>query len=154
MRAFKTFIFFFVTLVSFSQNTLTGKVVSITDGDTFTLLDENNQQIKIRLAEIDCPENSQPFGKAAKKYLGSLIFSKTVRVEFSEKDRYGRVIGKVFYGQLYISEEMIKAGYAWHFKKYSNSIKLANLETEARINKKGLWIDPGAVAPWEWRKKY
>jgi endonuclease YncB( thermonuclease family) len=34
---------------------LTGKVVGISDGDTITILTEQNQNIKIRLAEIDAP---------------------------------------------------------------------------------------------------
>ena len=36
--------------------TLSGRVVGITDGDTLTLLDQNNGQHKIRLASIDTPE--------------------------------------------------------------------------------------------------
>ena len=51
------------TTFSFAHG-VSGKVVSISDGDTFTLLDDKNVQHKIRLAEIDAPENSQPFGKA------------------------------------------------------------------------------------------
>ena len=141
------------TTFSFAHG-VSGKVVSISDGDTFTLLDDKNVQHKIRLAEIDAPENSQPFGKAAKKKLSDLIFGKIVQVDYTELDRYGRIIGKVFIGQIYISEEMIRTGYAWHFKKYSNSEKLAALEYEARKNKIGLWSVPGAVAPWQWRKKY
>jgi micrococcal nuclease len=47
---------------------------------------------------------------------------------------------------------MIKAGLAWHFKKYSSDETLANLEIEARNNKKGLWVDPRPIAPWEIRR--
>ena len=35
---------------------LTGKVIAIADGDTLTVLSADQQQIKIRLAEIDTPE--------------------------------------------------------------------------------------------------
>jgi len=152
----KKFLYFLllVSNVVFSQNTIIGRVVGISDGDTFTLLDSGNNLYKIRLAEIDAPENSQPFGKASKKYLSELIFNKNIRVIYSETDRYGRIIGKVFIGQMYISEEMIRTGYAWLFTKYSDSKKLSYLEKEAQINKRGLWSVPGAVAPWEWRKKY
>lgn len=144
---------FLLTTFSFA-NSINGKVVSISDGDTFTLLDQNNVQHKIRLAEIDAPENSQPFGKAAKKQLSYFIFNKIVRVDYTELDRYQRIIGKVFIEQLYISEEMIRTGFAWHYKQYSSSEKLAALEYEARKNKIGFWSVPGAVAPWQWRKKY
>ncbi len=143
----------FTSNLVFSQNTLTGKVVAISDGDTFTLIDENKVQHKIRLAEIDAPENSQPFGKASKKYLSELIFNKNVKIVYSGTDRYDRIIGKVYIGEIYVSEEMIRNGYAWHFTRYSDSKKLSYLEKEAQINKRGLWSVPGAIAPWEWRKK-
>ncbi len=148
----KYILLFLISSFTFG-NSITGKVVSISDGDTFTLLDEKNVQYRIRLAEIDAPENSQPFGKAAKKQLSDLIFDKIVRVDYTEYDLYGRIIGKVYLDKVYISEEMIRTGYAWHYKRYSNSKKLAAIETEAKKNKLGVWSVTGAIAPWEWRKK-
>lgn len=41
-----------------TSRSITCLAVSITDGDTFTCLLENNKQIKIRLAEIDAPEKN------------------------------------------------------------------------------------------------
>ena len=57
-----------------------GKVVSVSDGDTITVL-VDRQQIKVRLAEIDAPEKRQPFGSRAKQAMSELVFGKTV-VEF------------------------------------------------------------------------
>ncbi|MDB5062369.1 MAG: hypothetical protein JWP67_2212 [Mucilaginibacter sp.] len=37
------------------------KVVKIKDGDTVELLSPDQQNITVRLAEIDCPEKSQAF---------------------------------------------------------------------------------------------
>ncbi len=42
-----------------AADTLTGKVVKITDGDTVYVLDANYKQHKIRLAGIDAPERKQ-----------------------------------------------------------------------------------------------
>jgi micrococcal nuclease len=137
--------------LSFSQN-ITGKVVGIKDGDTFVLLTEQKKEITIRLAEIDCPESGQAFGKNAKHFLSDLIYLKNVSCDITTTDRYGRSIAKVFIGKEYVSEALLKNGLAWHYKKYSTSEKLAALETKARKNKLGLWSVPGAVAPWEWRK--
>ena len=50
-------VFIFSALISFAQ--LSGKVVGITDGDTFTLLLSSNETIRIRIHGIDCPEKVQ-----------------------------------------------------------------------------------------------
>jgi len=75
--------------------TITGTVVAIADGDTLTVLDASNKQHKIRLDGIDAPESSQDFGSRSKQSLSDLVFSKTVTVFSSKKDRYGRALGKV-----------------------------------------------------------
>ncbi len=67
----------------------------IADGDTITVLDANKVQHKIRLSGIDAPEKKQPFGNRSKESLSALAFDKTVNVETSKRDRYGRQIGKV-----------------------------------------------------------
>jgi len=77
------------------QQTITGKVVGVSDGDTITVLDANRQQHKIRLDGIDAPESSQDFGSRAKQSLSDLVFGKTVTVTSRKKDRYGRVLGTV-----------------------------------------------------------
>ena len=83
-------IFTAVAPVGAENKTITGKVVGISDGDTITVLDGNNQQTRIRLAEIDAPESSQPYGKRSKQVLSDLIFGKEVYVEVQNIDRYGR----------------------------------------------------------------
>ncbi len=67
-------IFSFTTL--FSQNTLTAKVIGIKDCDTVVVLDSLNNQITLRLAEVDCPEKSQPFGTKAKQFTSDQIYRK------------------------------------------------------------------------------
>ena len=65
--------------------TLTGKVVSIADGDTLTVLVEKVQH-KIRVSDIDCPERRQPFGTKAKQFTGKLAFGKVVTDVLRGKD--------------------------------------------------------------------
>lgn len=150
----KNLLYLLLLVSSFSiAQSINGKVIAIKDGDTFVLLIEGKEQKTIRLAEIDCPESGQAFGKNAKQYLSNLIFGKAVTCEITGTDSYGRIIGKVYIYNTYVSEELVKNGWAWHYKKYSTSKILAQLENEARINKLGLWSVPGAVAPWEWRKR-
>ncbi len=78
-----------------SADTLTGKVVKITDGDTLYVLDANYKDHKIRLAGIDAPERRQAYGLASRKHLLSIEAGKQVTVEYQKRDRYGRIVGKV-----------------------------------------------------------
>ncbi len=98
-------------------DTLTGKVVKITDGDTLYVLDGNYQQHKIRLAGIDAPERKQAYGLASRKHLASIVAGKRVRVKYQKRDRYGRIVGKVWVGDVDACLEQIKTGFAWHYKK-------------------------------------
>ena len=72
-------------------------------------------------------------------------------VRQKKKDRYQRIIAEVFVGQTNVNKEIVRAGYAWHFKKYSSGKEYDKIETEARENKRGLWQDKNPIAPWTWR---
>ncbi len=132
---------------------INGHVVGISDGDTFSLLFDNGFTVKVRLNKIDCPEKKQAYSNRAKQELSNMIFNKNVRIEYTKKDGYGRVLGDVYVDNLYVNEEMIKRGMAWHYKKYSDDAHFAELERKAMINKVGLWQDPNPVPPWDFRKK-
>lgn len=145
-----------LTLVIFiqcSKSTLTGIVVGVSDGDTFTLLSHTNEKTRVRLHGIDAPEKGQDFGNASKKFLSDLIFQKKVTLDVKNKDRYGRTIAIVRIGTLNVNEELLKAGMAWHYKKYDHSPGWAELEENARKAKRGLWSIPNSVPPWEFRKE-
>ncbi len=78
-----------------SADSLTGKVVKITDGDTLYVLDANYKEHKIRLAGIDAPERRQAYGLASRKHLLSIVAGKQVTVEYQKRDRYGRIVAGV-----------------------------------------------------------
>jgi endonuclease YncB( thermonuclease family) len=132
---------------------LIGKVVKIKDGDTLVVLDENNQQHTIRLAGIDAPESKQAFGQRAKEALSDKVFGKTVRVDWRHLDKYGRTIGDIYVDDRWINKEMIQEGFAWHYRRYSNSAELADAESSARGSRLGLWNAKTAEPPWEYRHK-
>ncbi|GEO11793.1 thermonuclease family protein [Segetibacter aerophilus] len=136
-----------------SGDTISGKVVRIIDGDTFTLLTADQKQEKIRLYGIDCPERKQPFGTVAKERLSELVFGKSVHVEFKTYDRWKRIVGVVFYEKENINESVLKCGLAWHFTKYDDNSKWRDMEKSARQKKIGLWADAKPVPPWEWRNQ-
>ena len=130
-----------------------GKVVSIADGDTLTVLDASKIQHKVRLEGIDCPESGQAYGAQAGKALGDKVFQKDVRIEWRSKDRYGRTLGHVFYEGRWINKELIEEGWAWHYKQYSRSEVLSQAEDAARAERAGLWQDKSPTAPWDFRHK-
>jgi micrococcal nuclease len=133
------------------NHVITGKVVGVADGDTITVL-TGHTQIKIRLHGIDTPEKGQAFGNRAKQFISDLVFGKMVTVRPTDTDRYGRTIAWVFVDGLNVNEEIVRAGFAWHYKRYSKDTNLAQAESAARANKRGLWSDPNAIPPWEFRQ--
>jgi len=108
---------------------------------------------------IDAPEKKQAFGSRSKEALSALIFNKQVTVEYHKKDRYGRTLGKIVVAGVDANLEQIKAGLAWHYKKYQKEQSVedrslyAQAEEQARGLKRGLWRDVEPVPPWDWRKQ-
>ncbi len=51
---------------------------------------EDNQQLKIRLAQIDAPELDQAFGQKSKQSLSDMVFNKTIKVEKEPIDKFVR----------------------------------------------------------------
>ena len=130
-----------------------GKVIKVKDGDSIVLLETGNRQVEIRMAHIDAPEYSQAFGRKSKTFLSDLIAGEEVKYRIYEpEDRYGRVVAEIILNDsINVNKEMVRNGYAWHFKKYSNDFRYGRLERAARQAGLGLWADEGAVAPWEFR---
>jgi endonuclease YncB( thermonuclease family) len=133
------------------------RCVGVTDGDTLRVLyveGETKSEIKIRLYGIDAPEKKQAFGTQAKKALSDLAFGKDLTVTSTGRDQYGRLLAWLAVGSTSINGEMVKSGFAWWYQKYApKETELADLEADARKNRRGLWIDAAPVAPWNYRKK-
>jgi endonuclease YncB( thermonuclease family) len=129
-----------------------GRVAGVRDGDTITVLYAGRPTV-VRLHGIDAPETGQAFGTRAKQFAGSLAFGKTVIVYVKGQDRYGRTVGDVTLPDgRHLNQDLVRAGYAWWFRRYSTDLRLATLEAEARAGRRGLWADPDPVPPWEWRR--
>jgi endonuclease YncB( thermonuclease family) len=144
-----------VFLPSFSvASDFSGRVVAVLDGDTIEVL-HTGKADRIRLAGIDCPEKKQPFGQRAKQATSALSFGQHVTVRSAGKDRYRRTLGTVeLTDGTNLNYELVRQGWCWWYWKYApDEIVLAVLEMSAREAKKGLWVDPSPVPPWEWRKR-
>jgi endonuclease YncB( thermonuclease family) len=135
-----------------------GRVVGVSDGDTITVLDQANRQHKIRLAGIDAPEKAQAFGNKSKQSLSDMVYDREVNVLWDKEDRYKRVVGKVMINSVDVNLQQLNKGLAWHYKKYQDEQsavdreQYADAEANARRSRVGLWVEPNAIAPWDWRK--
>ena len=150
-----------IVLISFlfstpahTSSSFTGKVIDVADGDTITILTQNDEKIKIRLAGIDCPESTQAHGEKAKQYLSSLIYGKRTRITPETIDKYGRTVGMVLVNGANINEQIVSNGHGWVFRKYCTTDYCKDwlkLEEKARKTRAGLWKDANPQPPWEWR---
>ena len=112
--------------------------MKVADGDTLTLVTVGSApradripaatQHKIRLYGIDAPESHQAFGQKSKHHLSSLVFGKDVRVAYKSRDKYGRILGTVYVDGKDVNLEMIRAGLAWHYKRFDSTPAYAAAE--------------------------
>ena len=135
------------------------------DGDTVTVVDNVNEQHRIRLSGIDAPEKRQSFGERSKQNLSDLVYGRNVLVVWQKHDRYGRIVGRVLArecersGCRYVDAglEQIRVGLAWHYRQYEKEqaaderALYASAERDARTRHEGLWRDVDPTAPWEFR---
>lgn len=128
-------------------------IADVTDGDTVII-----HGTRIRLEGIDAPEAGQtctgrtgapwPCGASAATALRRLIEGKAVRCDPQGVDKYGRMLGICFLGDVDVNAWMVRRGHAWAFVKYSESY--AKQEQQARAEKAGIW-QGDAVPAWEFR---
>ena len=146
------------SLQTSSAYELTGRIISIADGDTVTLLDANLRQHKIRLSGIDAPEKRQPFGNRSRLHLGTLVFGRQVTADCPKTDRYKRAVCRLEVDGIDANLDQVEAGMAWHYKAYTREQspadrwRYAKAEDRAREARHGLWADRAPVAPWDFRK--
>ncbi|HZS35005.1 MAG TPA: thermonuclease family protein [Methylomirabilota bacterium] len=137
--------------VSAGAETYSARVVAVMEGDTVRVL-HGARQVVVRLRWIDAPEEGQAFGREAKQALVELTARQIVLVRDYGRDRSGRRLAELILPDgRNVNRELVRAGWAWWFRKYSKDRALGTLEAEARASRRGLWADPHPIAPWEWR---
>ncbi len=115
-------IFLISPCMAFAES-IRGVVINVIDGDTVILLEKTPEQMRthrIRLEGIDAPERGQDGYEGAKEYLEKLIWGEAVTVRYTENDRYGRILGEIWHGKMFVNEEMVKEGWAWIYKNFWN----------------------------------
>ncbi|EOJ5919383.1 thermonuclease family protein [Escherichia coli] len=138
-------------MLSILNPKIQGKVIRVLDGDTIEVL-QDKKPVRIRLANIDAPEKKQAFGRWSANQLKALLAAQPVTVTYTQTDRYGRIIGRVFTTNgTDASRFMVQSGAAWVYERYNTDKSLPALQREAQEQKRGLWADANPVPPWEWR---
>jgi len=130
------------------------RVDFVHDGDTVTCIDEANHPQKIRLVGIDSPELNQPFGREASNALQQKLVGGRVRVDGNARDQHGRLLGTLWVDERNINRELVNDGWAWVFGGFNPEPDLLDAETAARKARRGLWSDPHAQTPSDWRRDH
>ncbi len=142
-------IFLLVLAVSMLQ----AGTASIVDGDTLKI-----DNVTYRLFGIDAPEHGQkcadanggnwPCGSEATKALKELTLGLDVQCDDRGQDGYGRTIGLCHADGIDLNREMVRAGRAWAFVKYSD--RYVSQESQARKAALGIW-QAQTQTPWDFR---
>lgn len=134
---------------------LAGRVERIHDGDTLSFRAGAALQ-RVRLAQIDAPEQGQPWGRRARQALAKLSLGREARLVVVDRDRYGRAVGDLYVGDLFVNEALVREGHAWAYRRHLRHREIAAAEDEARGAGRGLWRLPAAERepPWEWRRRH
>lgn len=143
---------FSLPLTAHGDTTFSGRAVRVLDGDTIEVLTGANDRVRVRLANIDAPEKSQPFGQKSKENLTRLVGGRNVTVIDVGGDQYGRRIGRVMVGSNEANVEQVQAGLAWVYSRYNHDPQLPSLEAAARNSRAGLWLDQSPQEPWTFRR--
>lgn len=131
-----------------------GKVTKVIDGDTLEIIESGVSTRRIRLKGIDAPERNQAFAIESTRSLARLTNGKEVIIEWEKIDEHDRLVGRVLIEKRDICLEQIRAGMAWHFKRYQHEQTARERElydrseNEARSARKGLWADSKPLEPW------
>jgi len=138
--------------------TLHGRVVAVTDGDTLTLLAER-QQYTIRIAGIDAPERHQAWSDQSKLNLSRLSLNQTAVADCPGIDPHRTMICKLTVKAVDIGLEQVKDGMAWWAKDLARDLSpedqsaCQSAQLMAQLKRRGLWGETNPIPPWTFRKQ-
>lgn len=136
------------------SHSFNGTVLAVLEGDLFSILHQG-KSVKVRLADVDCPEEGQAFSKEAKQFSAMRVHSGPVTVHVKELDRKGQAVAEIILmdNGLSLNKELVKAGLAWWQWKNTDDTSYGDLEETARKMKIGLWKTAEPTPPWEFHLK-
>jgi micrococcal nuclease len=134
-------------------------VVSVGDGDTLRVRNQQGQAITIRLGCVDAPELKQnPWGQQSKTRLQQLLpVGQSVQVRSIERDKYKRLVAEVFVNNRSVNLMMVQEGQAAVYRQYlqgcaSTKDQFLQTEANAKQQKLGFWNQSQPLMPWDFRR--
>lgn len=140
--------------ILFLTNSVYADQLTVTDGDTIRIGEE-----RIRFSGIDAPELKQTClyqeiefncGEFSKNLLIEKISNQEVNCIRESKDQYGRTLAECFVGKESLSSYLVREGYAFAYRQYSD--KFIADEEFAKSRGNGMW-SMEFLFPWDFRKK-
>jgi endonuclease YncB( thermonuclease family) len=134
----------------------TATQVRIFDGDSFVAMRSNGTEVEIRLFGIDAPERNQPWSRKSRDGLRALLGDADFSARTIAIDRYGRTVAVVTLPDgRQVNSEMIAAGHAWVYRRFTDDPAMIALEDQAKADNRGLWSlsSNEQVPPWQWRNQ-
>lgn len=130
-----------------------GEVTHVSDGDTLWIkAGRGVAPSKVRLLGLDAPELCQAGGVAARAALQALVANKPVQVAVNFQDSYGRDLARLQVDGRDVGAALVSAGHAWSSRWRGSLGPYAVQEASARAARLGLFADPAALPPRDFRK--
>lgn len=160
---------------AFAQlNTTPCQVSKVLTGDTFECTGEDKKSMTVKLYQVEAPKMNQPYGQEARAALASLM-GRQIGLDIHHSDNPKFISATVYTGsmcscypadhpqahlnassdclcQVDINKSMIEQGHAWRSIFSQSNPEYIQAEQIAKREKRGLWADGQAIAPWLWRQ--
>jgi|DewCreStandDraft_4_1066084.scaffolds.fasta_scaffold51159_4 micrococcal nuclease len=152
MKALGSILVSLITGIGLASNPITGKVITIIDGNTVVVKAES-ETYQVVLCDVDSPEAGQPFAEEAKAYLKKVLLNKNITLELCGKDRRGNYMGVLYLNtSTDLRHELVRKGLAWVSEKCEQP-ELLQLQSLAQQAKAGLWSHEAPTPPWVFRRQ-
>lgn len=138
------------------ERVLQGTVTHVSDGDTLWIRTAaaDRRPLKLRLAGIDAPERCQAHGEASRQALQGRLMGREVVAVTQAVDVHGRVVARVQEHGTDVAAWLVTQGHAWSPGYRGRPGVYAAEEASARRQRKGLFADPEAMTPREFRRRH
>ncbi len=150
----QAFLLCFIVIYTQAQDTFTGNVIAVLDGNTLQVTDHYNDTLTLKLDGFESPELNQAFGEEAKSFTASKCLHQSANIVLLGKDRFGNDKAEVILeDDQNLGEALLHAGLAWYHVKGQADNNLTKIHHENKINKIGLWTQESPLEPWIYRRQ-